>query len=74
LGGGSITSVSHVITLQRQDGDANLEIWRTTTPLRAYSSSPAAGTVDIGLFFRSTYMANVPVDISCAISGYMVGQ
>lgn len=74
LGGGSAVNVSHMLTLSRQDGNGSVDIRRTTTPLRAYGGAPASGSINIGLFFRSTYSPTVPVDIICAISGYMVGQ
>ncbi len=73
LTGGAIQNVSHLLTLSRQAGNTSLEIWRMTTALRAYGRSPDSGTVNVGLFYRSTYVAGVPVDIGCAISGYMIG-
>jgi hypothetical protein len=74
LGGGATTNVSHLLTLSRQAGDAALEIWRTTTSLRAYAASPATGAAGIGVFFRATYSPSEPVGMVCAISGYMAGQ
>jgi hypothetical protein len=73
LAGGAIQNVSHLLTLSRQAGDSTLEIWRMTTALRAYGRSPDSGTVSVGLFYRSNYVANTPVSIVCAISGYMIG-
>jgi hypothetical protein len=72
LGGGAPVNTSHMLTLTRQAGDASLEIWRTTTSLRAYAASPATGSTSIGIFFRSTYSPSVPVGMVCSISGYMV--
>jgi hypothetical protein len=65
---------SHFLTLSKQVGDATLEIWRLTTPLRAYGSAPAQGTVDISLFFRGNPSAPNPQGIVCTISGFIVGQ
>jgi hypothetical protein len=68
--------VSHFLTLTKQDSAGNLDIWRMTTPLRAYGSAPAAGAVNIDLFYRanSAHLSITPQDLFCAISGYMVGQ
>jgi hypothetical protein len=65
---------SHFLALSKQDGNASLEIWRITTPLRAYGSAPAQGTADISLFFRGDPSAPNPQGLFCTISGFMVGQ
>lgn len=66
--------VSHLLTLTKQSSSPSLDIWRTTTPLRAYASSPAGGSVDVGVFFRANPARPSPQDMLCTISGYMVGQ
>jgi hypothetical protein len=66
--------VSHLLTLTKQAGDATLDIWRMTSPLKAYGSAPAQGSVDVGLFFRADPTLPNPQGISCTISGYEVGQ
>ena len=66
--------VSHLLALSKQASGNGLDIWRTTTPLRAYESAPAQGSVDIGLFFRANYSPSVTQGISCTVSGYLVGQ
>jgi len=66
--------VSHLLTLTKQAGDATLDIWRMTSPLRAYGSAPAQGSVDVGVFFRADPTLPNPQGILCTISGYMVGQ
>lgn len=66
--------VSHSLTLTKQASSSNLDIWRMTTPLRAYGSAPAQGSVNIGLFFRANPARPNPQGIICTISGYMVGQ
>ncbi len=66
--------VSHLLTLTKQAGDATLDIWRMTSPLRAYGSAPAQGSVDVGLFFRADPTLPNPQGILCTISGYEVGQ
>jgi hypothetical protein len=66
--------VSHLLTLTKQSSSPSLDIWRMTTPLRAYGSAPAQGSVDVGLFFRANPARPSPQDMSCTISGYMVGQ
>jgi len=65
---------SHFLALSKQAGDTTLEIWRLTTPLRAYGSAPAQGSADISLFFRGNPSAPNPQGIVCTISGFMVGQ
>jgi hypothetical protein len=74
LGGGPVTNVSHLITLQKQVEVSTFAIWKTTTPFRAYASAPAGGSVGVGLFFRANYSPSSPQGITCAVSGYMVGQ
>jgi hypothetical protein len=66
--------VSHFLTLTKQSSSPNLDIWRMTTPLRAYGSAPAQGSANIGLFFRANPARPNPQGIFCTISGYMVGQ
>ncbi len=66
--------VSHLLALSKQASGNGVDIWRMTTPLRAYGSAPAQGTVDIGLFFRANYSPSVSQGLSCTISGYLVGQ
>jgi hypothetical protein len=66
--------VSHRLTLTKQAGDATLDIWSMTSPLRAYGSAPAQGSVDVGLFFRADPSKPNPQGITCTISGYGVGQ
>jgi hypothetical protein len=66
--------VSHLLTLTKQAGDATLDIWRMTSPLRAYGSAPAQGSVDVGVFFRADPTLPGPQDMICTISGYAVGQ
>jgi hypothetical protein len=66
--------VSHLLTLTKQAGNSAVDIWRMTTPLVAYGSAPAAGSVDIGLFFRANYSSSATQSIICAMSGYLVGQ
>jgi hypothetical protein len=74
FGGGPVTNVSHLLALTKQAGDSTLDIWRMTTPLRAYASAPSAGSVNVGLFFRGYPASPAPQGIICAISGYVVGQ
>ena len=71
---GASDHVSHLLTLTKQAGDATLDIWRMTSPLRAYGSAPAQGSVDVGLFFRADPTLPNPQGILCTISGYEVGQ
>jgi hypothetical protein len=66
--------VSHFLTLTKQASTPSLDIWRITTPLRAYGSAPALGSVNIGLFFRANPLRPSPQDMTCTISGYMVSQ
>jgi len=66
--------VSHRLTLTKQAGDATLDIWSMTSPLRAYGSAPAQGSVDVGLFFRADPSKPNPQGITCTMSGYEVGQ
>jgi hypothetical protein len=66
--------VSHYLTLTKQASTPSLDIWRTTTPLRAYGSAPALGSVNVGVFFRANPARPSPQDMSCTISGYMVSQ
>ena len=67
--------VSHLLTLTKQASAPGLDIWRLTTPLRAYGSAPAQGSVNVGLFFRANPAhPGTPQDMTCTISGYMVGQ
>lgn len=66
--------VSHLLALSKQDSNSGVDIWRVTTPLRAYGSAPAQGSVDVGLFFRANPASSGPQGISCTISGFLVGQ
>ncbi len=66
--------VSHLLTLTKQASTPSLDIWRMTTPLRAYASAPSQGSVGVGLFFRANPASPPPQDMTCTISGYMVGQ
>jgi hypothetical protein len=66
--------VSHLLTLTKQASTPSLDIWRMTTPLRAYGSAPTTGSVDVGVFFRANPVRPSPQDMSCTVSGYMVGQ
>ncbi len=66
--------VSHMLTLAKQSSSPNLDIWRMTSPLKAYGSSPSGGSVDVGLFFRADPASPNPQGILCTISGYIVGQ
>lgn len=66
--------VSHLLTLTKQASTPSLDIWRMTTPLRAYGSAPAQGSVNVGVFFRANPASPGPQDMSCTISGYLVGQ
>lgn len=66
--------VSHLLTLTKQASVPGLDIWRMTTPLRAYGSAPALGSVDVGIFFRANPEHPNPQGLSCTISGHMVGQ
>jgi hypothetical protein len=66
--------VSHLLALSKQDSSSSVDIWRLTTPLRAYGSAPAQGSVDVGLFFRANPAASGPQGISCTISGFLVSQ
>ncbi len=66
--------VSHLLTLTKQAGDSSIDIWRMTSPLRAYGSAPAQGSVDIGVFFRANPSASVNQGILCTVSGYLVSQ
>jgi hypothetical protein len=66
--------VSHLLTLTKQSSSPSLDIWRMTTPLKAYGSAPAQGSVDIGLFFRANPASPNPQGITCTLSGYMVSQ
>jgi hypothetical protein len=66
--------VSHLLTLTKQASTPSLDIWRMTTPLRAYGSAPASGSVDIAVSFRANPARPSPQDMLCTISGYMVGQ
>ena len=74
VAGGGSGQVSHFLTLTKQAGDSTLDIWRTTTPLRAYGSAPTQGSVDIGLFFRANPSSPNPQGIFCTISGFLVGK
>jgi hypothetical protein len=71
---GGADHVSHLLALTKQAGTPSLDIWRLTTPLRAYGSAPTQGTVDISLFFRANPARPNPQGITCTISGYLVGQ
>jgi hypothetical protein len=64
--------VSHLLTLTKQASVPGLDIWRMTTPLRAYGSAPAQGSVDVGIFFRADPARPSPQDLSCTVSGHMV--
>ena len=66
--------VSHLLALSKQDSNSGVDIWRVTTPLRAYGSAPAQGSVDVGLFFRANPASSGPQGISCTISGFLVSQ
>lgn len=72
LGSTSITNVSHMLTFTKQAGDAQLDIWRMTTPLRAYATAYANSSVGIGIFMRANYKAGIPIGMTCAISGYQI--
>jgi hypothetical protein len=74
FGGGATTNVSHLLALSKQAGDASVDIWRMTTPLRAYASAPTSGSVGVFLFFRANPTSPQPQGILCAISGYAIGQ
>jgi hypothetical protein len=74
FGGGAVTNESHLLTLSKQAGDATLDIWRMTSPLKAYASAPAQGAVGVGVFFRADPSLPNPQGILCTISGYEVGQ
>jgi hypothetical protein len=69
--GGGPMQVSHFLTLTKQASGNNLDIWRMTTPLRAYAIAPAGGTTGIGLFFRANPSRPRPQDAFCTISGYI---
>jgi hypothetical protein len=71
---GDSDHVSHSLTLTKQAGDATLDIWRMTSPLKAYGSAPAQGSVGVGIFFRGDPSLPNPQGIVCTISGYEVGQ
>ncbi len=66
--------VSHFLTLTKQSSSPTLDIWRMTSPLKAYGSAPAQGSVDVGVFFRADPSRPNPQGIVCTLSGYMVGQ
>jgi hypothetical protein len=66
--------VSHLLTLTKQSSSSSLDIWRMTSPLRAYAGAPSGGSVDVGLFFRANPASPPPQDMTCTISGYLVGQ
>lgn len=66
--------VSHFLTLTKQDTSSTVDIWRLTTPLRAYGSAPEQGSVSVGLFFRGDPASSSPQGIFCTISGFLVGQ
>jgi len=74
LGGGAPVNVSHLLALTKQASTSSLDIWRMTTPLRAYASAPAQGSVNVGVFFRANPASPNPQGLSCTVSGYMVGQ
>ena len=74
FGGGPVTNVSHLLALSKQAGNSSVDIWRMTTPLRAYGGAPATGSVSIGVFFRANFSATQTQGIVCAISGYEVGE
>jgi hypothetical protein len=74
FGGGATQNVSHLLALSKQAGDATFDIWRMTTPLRAYASAPDGGSVGIFVFFRANHSPAVPQGLFCAVSGYPVGQ
>jgi hypothetical protein len=50
---------------------ASVDLWGMTTQFRAYGAAPAAGTVDIGVFFRAN-LSSAPQGMNCTISGYVV--
>jgi len=66
--------VSHLLALTKQASGSGVDIWRMTTPLRAYGSAPSQGSVDVGLFFRANPASPNPQGIICTISGFLVGQ
>lgn len=71
---GGADHVSHMLTLSKQASSASLDIWRMTTPLKAYASAPAQGSTAVGLFFRANPARPGPQDMICTVSGYLVGQ
>jgi len=72
LAPGGPGQVSHLLALSKQAGDSSIEVWRMTTPLRAYGSAPAAGAVGVFAFFRAN-PAPQPQSMTCTLSGYLVG-
>jgi hypothetical protein len=72
LAPGGPGQVSHLLALSKQAGDSSIDVWRMTTPLRAYGSAPAAGSVDVYAFFRAN-PAPQPQSMICTASGYLVG-
>lgn len=71
---GGAQQVSHFLALSKQAGSPVVDIWRVTTPLKAYGSAPAGGTVDIGIYFRGDPTSSAPQGLFCTISGYLVGK
>jgi hypothetical protein len=65
--------VSHLLTLTKQASTPSLDIWRMTTPLRAYGSATASASQNVGVFFRANPASPGPQDMTCTISGYMLG-
>ena len=68
---GGPTNVSHLLAFTKQSSGSSVDIWRMTTPLRAYAAAPAGGTTSIGLFFRANPSRPNPQGALCTISGYV---
>jgi hypothetical protein len=73
FGGGAVTNVSHLLAFSKQAGNSSVDIWRMTTPLRAYGAA-AGGDVGVFVFFRANPSPTQSQGAICAISGYEVGQ
>jgi len=72
LGGGLPTAVYYSLAMSKQSVSPSVDLWSMTTPLRVYAAS-GSGSADVGLFFIAQDTAQ-PQGLTCAVSGYEVGQ